>query len=164
MAQWCRTNAGVETVTIEDPADRDALSDSIVEQTSSSGTVIQVALRGEPPARIAFNLPLSEGGVVDSLRRLLALASALCASALSRIRAQESVERDLASFRQLAIGSARGFLGSTTAAQHVSLMIPRRNWHREELRRPAHSRIGAACDGAIPHPQLRRDSRVVDRE
>jgi two-component system response regulator HydG len=125
MAQWCRTNAGVETVTIEDPADRDALSDSIVEQTSSSGTVIQVALRGEPPARIAFNLPLSEGGVVDSLRRLLALASALCASALSRIRAQESVERDLASFRQLAIGSARGFLGSTTAAQHVSLMIPR---------------------------------------
>ena len=41
MTQWCRTHADVETVTLEDPADRDALADSIVEQTSSSGTVLE---------------------------------------------------------------------------------------------------------------------------
>ena len=77
------------------------------------------------PASITVRLPPGEP-VSNPLRRLLVVAARVLASRIEQIRALSSARgRETEGAGALALGSAHAFLGSSTAADHVSRIIPR---------------------------------------
>jgi DNA-binding NtrC family response regulator len=74
---------------------------------------------------IEFELALPPERVTVGLLRLLAVAGRLCGSTLVRLEALEWSERERESLRELAIGSARAFLGESPAAGVVTRLVTR---------------------------------------
>ncbi len=91
------------------------------------GVLLSVPALGPGGLRLAIELTLAgrPAEVTDYLRRLLLLAARLCATALGRLQALETVRQDNAALRSLALGSARVFLGRSAAAEKVARLIPR---------------------------------------
>jgi DNA-binding NtrC family response regulator len=91
------------------------------------GAQLSVPALGPGGARLTIELTLAgrPPGATDYLRRLLLLAARLCATALGRLEALETVRQDNAQLRRLALGSARVFLGRSAAAERVARLIPR---------------------------------------
>ncbi|HEU4405115.1 MAG TPA: sigma 54-interacting transcriptional regulator [Polyangiaceae bacterium] len=91
------------------------------------GVVLSVPALGPGGLRLTIELALSgrPAEVTDFLRRLLLLAARLCATAVGRLQALETVRQDNAALRSLALGSARVFLGQSPAAEKVAKLIPR---------------------------------------
>ena len=101
-------------------------SNEIVERRlEDDATELTVAAHAAFPGAIAFQLPHPPRTIRDTTRRLLAVAGRVCASSLARVASRENVEQDHASLRQLAVGSARTFLGTSPAALQVERLIPR---------------------------------------
>jgi DNA-binding NtrC family response regulator len=89
------------------------------------GTLVRVPAGAVPHAGIEFRLRMPPHQVTDALRRLLVVAGAVCASSLARQRAFDSMVKNSQALRQLAVGSARVFLGDSAAATQIAGVIPR---------------------------------------
>jgi DNA-binding NtrC family response regulator len=123
MTAWALTHARCESVTIEGGSDLTNAAAELIERSAPTGTMLEVPEHAGVPARIIFHSREPPDRLSDSLRRLLVLAAALCGASLARVRERESIESDRESLRQLAIGSARGFLGTSPAAEQVARLI-----------------------------------------
>jgi DNA-binding NtrC family response regulator len=102
------------------------IEDRIVTRAAGDeGTVVSVPAHADLRVAIEFQLAgkLPDQGL--SVLRLLAVAGRLCGSTLVRLDALRTVEREREALRDLAVGSARAFLGESSAALTVKKLIAR---------------------------------------
>jgi DNA-binding NtrC family response regulator len=137
VSRWSQLHADAldASVDLEDaPEDASACEehartpdDVVVRESASVDGVTTVTVPAHSDRRgwitYRFNRPASAIG--EAQRRLLLIAGRVCASCLARIRAVKIVEAKLDDARQLAVGSARAFLGTSAAATKVATTIPR---------------------------------------
>ena len=101
--------------------------DVVVRETPTVEDVTSVTVPAHSHRRAwvtyRFNRPPLAIG--EAQRRLLLVAGRVCGSCLARIRAVGVVEAQLSEVRQIAVGSARAFLGTSAAATKVANTIPR---------------------------------------
>jgi DNA-binding NtrC family response regulator len=104
-----------------------AKSDDAVTRRSESDEVTILTIPTHAPLGIKIEIAIARPieRVNVGMLRLLAVAGRLCGSTLVRLDALESSEGDRESLRQLAIGSARAFLGESPAAALVTKLIAR---------------------------------------
>ena len=89
----------------------------------SDVTVLSVPTMSESAARLAF--ALAPSAVTDSHRCLLVVAARVFGSASERVRRIEASAKEREALRELRFGTARAFLGTSVAAQHLSTLVPR---------------------------------------
>ena len=104
---------------------RDRSNEVVERRLDADATELTVAAHATSPGAVAFHIPHPPRVIRDATRRLLAVAGRVCASSLARVASLEHVEQDHASLRQLAVGSARTFLGTSPAALQVERLVPR---------------------------------------
>ncbi len=92
---------------------------------SRGGTRILVPAPGTPTGWLGYSTKLAPARITDSLRRLLVVASGLCASRFMQLSMLTAAKEEGDSFRQQAVGSARAFLGTSEAAVRLGRMIPK---------------------------------------
>jgi DNA-binding NtrC family response regulator len=101
--------------------------DLVVREIAAAEDVTSVTVPAHSHRRAwvtyTFNRPPAAIG--EAQRRLLLVAGRVCGSCLARIQAVKAVEAQLNEVRQIAVGSARAFLGVSPAARKVASTIPR---------------------------------------
>ncbi len=133
LTAWAKSHADANAVELEPEGDgplddgEDALEPDPVSETLAAGgtTRITVPAHGAPGGRLTFVVPPPGSRVTDSLRRLLVVAGAIFGSSFDRLRALADATTDRDSLRTLAIGSARVFSGTSSAAEEVARILPR---------------------------------------
>jgi len=129
LASWAKVNAECDTTEVVEAGGKppEATDPKPVVETAASdgGTRILVPTDGAPTRWFAFTTKVAPHRVTDSLRRLLVLAAALCASRLVQSSLLRAAEEQGESFRRQAVGSAHAFLGSSAAAEQLARMIPK---------------------------------------
>ena len=99
------------------------LGDRVVvrRREGEGGATILVPAHAELNVGIEFDLP----GNADTIAvlRLLGVAGRVCGSTLVRLEALEGIEKERESLRELAVGSARAFLGGSRAAAMVTKLV-----------------------------------------
>ncbi len=135
LGAWSRAHAGAVRAAVlrtdalrADPAFArlaEPLAELVVAPVSNADTVdIAAAAHAETPAAaIFFGVRASSAG--DELRRLLAVAGRVVASALARVALERSLGEAVDSLRTHAVGSARAFLGHSPAAIEVARLVSR---------------------------------------
>jgi DNA-binding NtrC family response regulator len=106
----------------EDP--KDAHYSNLVERREGTDSaLVSVPVASERPVRLQF--AVSARTLTDSKRRMLVVAGRVVGSAFERARRLEAAAREKDALRALHFGSARAFLGTSPAAQHLSSLVPR---------------------------------------
>ncbi|MBL8609724.1 MAG: sigma 54-dependent Fis family transcriptional regulator [Myxococcales bacterium] len=117
LRSWCEAYAGaVETsVLSQKPPDK------LVEEALAEGGVRLIApVPGEPPVSLVVRSRYEEGQLTDVVRALVLVAGRVVAGAARARRAQRALLDERADLRQLTIGSAREFIGSSREAAAVA--------------------------------------------
>ena len=107
-------------------AARLALKPNDVSERTLPGTAtteITVPSHGSALAWLVFTVPAARAG--DAMRRLLLLAGRLFASSWVRLRESQVRDESNEPLRRLAIGSARAFVGSSSAIEPLGKWIPK---------------------------------------
>jgi DNA-binding NtrC family response regulator len=113
------SDAGAATLrAIEQPA-------QLVVESSGRGCVAAVRSCANPPCALAFHFDFPPGDLTVSARRSLVVAGGICALAIGRLYAVQTLEEDRDALRSQALGRARDFLGASPAAQRLSKLLPR---------------------------------------
>jgi DNA-binding NtrC family response regulator len=122
LASWGERYVHASAVRIVE--DR-TLSDRVITRSGEGdkGTVVLVPAHAE--LGVGIELTLAKNGDALAVLRLLGVAGRLCGSTLARLEAMEASERERASLRKLAVGSARAFLGASAAATNVTNLVTR---------------------------------------
>ena len=94
-------------------------------ETTVAGGAREIATGVHGGGALVIQRGSSTATIDDDLRRLLAVAARLVSSALAHLNERSVLEDDVSSLRELALGSARGFLGSSPAAEQVARIIPK---------------------------------------
>ena len=111
---WARVHVSASRVDVQStPA-----STAELEELEGRLSITAIADR---PITVTFACP----EITDSLRRTLLVATRLFAFTLLRIRHLELVEEEKSALRTLSVGSARGFLGESPAAQQIANVVAR---------------------------------------
>ncbi|WP_394838677.1 sigma 54-interacting transcriptional regulator [Pendulispora rubella] len=130
LATWARkyvscVGAEVAAEPKSSPSTSGATSHVFETATPTGGTKILVPAHAAPAGCISYLTDLASDRITDSMRRMLVLASALCASRLAHLSLFLSVQEDRETLRRQAVGSAHAFLGDSTAAQELVRLVPR---------------------------------------
>ncbi|HVH41096.1 MAG TPA: sigma 54-interacting transcriptional regulator, partial [Labilithrix sp.] len=88
-------------------------------------TDVVVPAHAQGHAWVTFRIERPASAVGEAQRRLLLVAGRLCGSSLARIHTALVAEKQLRDVRRTAVGSARGFLGSSPEAVKLASLIPR---------------------------------------
>jgi DNA-binding NtrC family response regulator len=102
-----------------------ALGDRVVTREAEGGAGTIVRVPAQPELGVGIEFTVAKNGDAVPTLRLLGVAGRLCGSTLARLDFVASIEREKASLRQLAVGSARAFLGESAAAANVTKLIAR---------------------------------------
>lgn len=97
---------------------------SVLEESAAGATTVVLPTGVSSPATITVRIPTPEV-LSNQLRRLLVVAARVLGSRLEQVRALTSARAETESLRALAVGSARAFLGTSKAAEHVARVVPR---------------------------------------
>jgi two-component system, NtrC family, response regulator AtoC len=116
VSQWARLYTSAESVTLSQRPDAS-------HETESKDRTVAIPLHGLTHETLLFRLTSAD--VDETTERLLVVATRMCASTLLRLRALHAVREDAELLRVQAVGSARGFLGGSPAAQRVANLLPR---------------------------------------
>ena len=110
-----------------DPAIVRALArpDRIAVERTPAGSVAIVPACANPLSAFAFQFDFAPDKLSVSTRRALVVAGGICALAIGRIHAVQSIELDRDALRTQALGTAREFSGTSAAAQRLSKLLPR---------------------------------------
>jgi DNA-binding NtrC family response regulator len=119
LASWAERYVRATGTRIVD--DRPVESQGISRRAGDGKTIVSVAAQAERGVCLEFDL--AEGADAVGIVRLLGVAGRLCGSTLARLDAVESSEHERASLRDLAVGTARGFLGESPASARVSNLV-----------------------------------------
>ncbi|WP_394822963.1 sigma 54-interacting transcriptional regulator [Pendulispora albinea] len=129
LRAWAKVHALCHGVEIDlAPGGAKPHADETIVVTKAEGrdcTKISVPAHGAPAGRVTFTTSVAAHLVTDSLRRLLILAGALSGARLAQLSTLHAIDEDRKALRQLAVGSARAFLGSSPAAARVIDAIPK---------------------------------------
>jgi two-component system response regulator HydG len=121
LAAWAERYVQAKQVRLVE--DR-ALGDRVVTREAEGGGATVVRVPAQVELGVGLELEIGRSGDVATLR-LLGVAGRLCGSALARLDVVEMIERERESLRQLAVGSARAFLGASPAAANVTKVVAR---------------------------------------
>jgi transcriptional regulator with PAS, ATPase and Fis domain len=110
-----------------DPATLRAFAqpDQLVVEPSDRGCIAVVRACANPPCAIAFHFDFPPRDLSVSARRALVVAGGVCALAVGRLHAVQTLEEDRDALRSQALGRARDFLGASPAAQRLSKLLPK---------------------------------------
>ncbi len=97
---------------------------AVLEETAAGATTLVLPTGVSSPATITIRIPAPEV-LSNQLRRLLVVAARVLGSRLEQVRVLTSARAETESLRALAVGSARAFLGTSKAAEHVARVVPR---------------------------------------
>jgi DNA-binding NtrC family response regulator len=121
---WARVHAEATGISFADAETEEMPRDGLQTTLASDGTAtVRVPAHTRRAAYVLFSLPPER--LNDSLRRVLVVAGRVIASRRAQLDVVEAMGRDNATLRELAIGSARGFLGLSPAAQRLAQTLPR---------------------------------------
>ncbi|WP_394840388.1 sigma 54-interacting transcriptional regulator [Pendulispora rubella] len=126
---WARTHLACTGATF-DVADRPAppsglgAEDAVhIFERRDGELVLHVPCPGAPTGWLAFTTNESVDRVRDSLRRLLVLAGALCASRFAQMASLREAEEERDTYRKRIEGTAHTFLGLSPGAREVARAI-----------------------------------------
>ena len=128
LLPWARSYANATDLDFEtDDGDQEkpATPTEVLVRSDGGTTRVTVPAHTSSNGWITFRFLGDRSSVTDSTRRLLVIAGRVCASRLGQLRVQRTVEEERTSLRRMALGSAREFLGTSSAAEHVSKLLPR---------------------------------------
>jgi len=122
LLAWARRYVPATAVAIVEDGDR---VDRVVSRPTDEGVTVLVPTVEGAAVGLRFDVPAAPADVGIGIMRLMAVAGRLCGSALARLTAVASLEREAASLRRIAVGSARAFLGESEAAARVARVLSR---------------------------------------
>ena len=128
-------------------------------------TVIVVPAPTDDPVSIEFSCSSSSDRIADSFRRMLVVAGRLFGSSASRLRRAEVAADEVAALRALSFGTARDFIGSSPAAQHLASRIPRLALSEVSVLLEGETGVGKTFVARLIHeasPRSREPLRVID--
>ncbi|WP_394834943.1 sigma 54-interacting transcriptional regulator [Pendulispora rubella] len=129
LVAWAKQHASCEQVELHagggEPGAAAREMPILETATPSGGTRILAPALGAPTGWLAFTTTLPPQRITDSTRRLLILAAALAGAKLADVSTLQVVRDDRDALRQLAIGSAQAFLGTSPGAEELLKIIPR---------------------------------------
>ena len=128
LRHWAEGNARAQEVEINGapaaPADG-AKGEVLTRPGGGDLVAITVPASSDEALRITFKCAIAEAHVTDSFRRMLVVAASVFGAAAARVRQIEVAAGEVASLREISFGSARGFLGTSSASERVANLIPR---------------------------------------
>ncbi len=120
-ARALQITATIETSAGQRPPERDKM----VHRVSRGRREIVVPLAGSGSDALVFALPVAGVEVGGEIQRLLAVAGRMVSASRLQLQRLASIQNQNRELRQLAVGSATTFLGTTAAARRVAELLPR---------------------------------------
>jgi DNA-binding NtrC family response regulator len=99
--------------------------DEVLQRDVGPNRELVIPLVSESAGAVIFTIAQAGADVGQELQRLLAVAARMVSATLLQLRRLTTARDATRELRQLAVGSATTFLGSTPAAEHVAKLLPR---------------------------------------
>lgn len=142
-----------------------SVPDDLVTRPTDAGVEVTVPSHAQDRAWVTFRFEAPRPMPCAAHLRLLLVAGRVIGSSLGRLHAMQVAEAQLREVRRAAVGSARGFLGTSNAAMQLAALLPKVAVSSSGVLLLGESGVGKTFVARLLHemsPRAREPLRIVN--